>query len=256
MDTNHKDIENYIDGALTPPEMETFRERLQTDPILAEAYESELNARRLITEAGRLDLKDTLEQFDAEMKQHSNATVKTTGKVIPLYMKRVLPIAAMLIIFLGIFTVMQNDSMTTSEAYTTYFSTYEAPSVIRDATRNELVNWETAAQLYSEKKYREAIPYFTKAQGEVPQYLSEYYKGMCNLNLDGAYYQRAVTALDIVLETDNDYREQAQWYKALTLLKMNQIKEATTLFETIAAQKTYNYKEAEEILKLELKPKH
>ncbi len=234
--------------------MDAFKQRLRTDTALAEAYESELNARNLIAEAGRLNLKDTLERFDSEMDNDAIVLNPNATKVIPIWRRRALPIAAMLLIFVAVFTVLQNDSMTTSEVYDTYFQTYEAPSVVRDASGSELTNWETAARLYSEKKYRDAIPYFTRALEEVPQYLSEYYKGMCNLNLDGAYYQRAITALDIVLETDNDYREQAQWYKALTLLKMNQIEEARTLFETIVAQQTFNYQQAEEILKLKWKP--
>lgn len=254
MDKYQKDIENYIDGKMNPQEMEAFGQRLKMDTTLAEAYENELNARKLITEAGRLDLKDTLESFDLEMENASNASDPKTGKVIPLWMKRILPIAAMLVVFIGAFQMLQNDSMTTSEAYDTYFNTYEAPSVVRDGAGDELINWETASRLYSEKKYREAIPYFTKSGGEVPQYLSEYYKGMSNLNLDGAYYQRAIKALDIVLETDNDFREQAQWYKALTLLKMNKKEEAIAIFESIVENKTFKYQQAEEILKLNLKP--
>ncbi len=70
------------------------------------------------------------------------------------------------------------------------------------------------------------------------------------MNLDAPYFQRAINSFDIVLQTDNDYRQQAQWYKALALLGINNKKEAIAIFTSIVEKRSYNYTEAEEILKL------
>jgi len=245
MDDQQSNIEKYIEGKMTAEELQAFEQQLTIDTALANAYEAEIVARQLITEAGRLDLKETLEVFDAEM-EHSPGQ----GGVIPLWMKRVLPVAAMFVIFIGVYQIILIDSTTSSEVYDTYFETYAAPSVLRDVGIDESINWEMATNLYAAKNYRDAVLYFAKAEGEVPVYLSEFYKGMSNMNLDAPYYQRAINAFDIVLQTDNDYRQQAQWYKALALLGINNKEEAIAIFNSIVENRSYNYMKAEEILKL------
>lgn len=253
MNNYQQDIERYLNGEMTSAEQRAFEQQRTTDTALAEAYEAELSARNWAKDAGRLELKKKLQQVDAQMLQETPAQMEAGGKVLPLWIKRVLPIAAMVIIFLGVYQFMVSGSLTTSEVYDTYYTVYESPSVLRDSGDESKINWETAARLYSERKYREAIPYFSKAEAEVPQYLAAFYKGMSNLNLDGPYYTRAIAAFDTVLQTDNDYREQAQWYKALALLQIQQKEEATALLKTIVENKSYNYQNAEDILKLKLK---
>jgi len=253
MDKHHIDIEKYLDGNMTDQETTEFELRVEVDPQLATQMENERNARRLITAAGRLELKTTLDTVDAEMRASQLVTSDQGGKIMPLWMKRALPIAAMAIVFLGLFQLLQTNSMTSSEVYDTYFNVYEAPSALRSTEGNKLVNWEKASQLYAEGNYREAISYFAKSESEVPGYLTEFYKGMSNLSLDGPYYQRAITAFDKVLATDNDYVEQAQWYKAFALFQIQDKEEVTQLLEEIVANKSYNHEKAAALLEVKLK---
>jgi len=253
MDNYQNNIEKYIAGKMTADEQKDFEQQLVTNSALSKAYKSELTARQLIIEAGRLELKNTLDNFDAEMNRtYSNAS-KTRRKVMPLWAKRLLPIAAMLIIFIGVYQTIFNNVMTSSEAYHNYFETYAAPSVVRNANGNEFPNWEIATNLYTLKEYKEALFYFSKAEGEIPQYLLEFYKGMSTMNMETPYYQNAINSFETVLETDNDFREQANWYKGLALLQLNKKVAALIVFESIAEIKSFNYKKAEEILKLKLK---
>ena len=152
MNNYQTDIEKYLDGAMDANEMKTFEDRLQRDSMLKEAYEDELSARALIQEAGRDELRETLQNIEIEMENESGQGSESSGRIIPLWMKRTLPIAAMVIIFLGVFQWLQSG-VTTGEVYDTYFEAYASPSVVRDSNDEPQVNWETAARLYSEKKY-------------------------------------------------------------------------------------------------------
>ena len=247
------DIEKYLDGHMDLNEKTAFETRLKTDITLLKAYEDELSARELIKEAGRLELKETLHNIDREMGNAASDLAPETGRVMPLWMKRALPLAAMIIIFLGVFQYMRSGGISSAEVYDSYFEPYAAPSVVRDSNEAPLENWETAANLYAQKKYEVALPYFEKAQTEVPEYLSEFYRGMSHLSSEAPLYSRAITAFDKVLATDNDYTQQAMWYKALALLEIQNKEEAFRILESIVANQSYNHKAAAEILKLKIK---
>lgn len=253
MNKHQSHIEKYLDGLMDSQEQTAFEARLKTDTTLFRAYEDELSARALIKEAGRMELKETLQNIDREVAGGPNEPLQVPGRVMPLWMKRALPLAAMIIIFLGVFQYIRSGGISSAEVYNSYFEPYAAPSAVRDSNEEPLENWETAANLYAQKKYREALPYFEKAQSEVPQYLSEFYRGMSHLSSEAPLYSRAITAFDRVLATDNDYTQQALWYKALALLEIQNKVEAFQILETIVANKSYKHEAAAEILKLKIK---
>ncbi|MEL6812070.1 MAG: hypothetical protein AAFP76_12120 [Bacteroidota bacterium] len=254
MDDPQYEIERYLDGSLTSAEKAAFEARLSEDSVLAQEYEIALATRGLISEAGRLDLKETLEGFETEMETEADPLgTESTTQVFPLWAKRLLPIAAMVVIFLGVYQYVIGGSISSSEVYDTYFETYASPSELRDVNDNELVNWEKASQLYASGAFQEALGYFSKAKGEVPDYLSEYYKGICHLSVEAPYYQLAINAFDEVLKTDNDYNQQAQWYKALALIQTERREEAFVLLNLIVENESYNHIWAAEILETKIK---
>jgi len=87
-------IERYITYRMNPTEAREFEELLVKDKELNTNYQETLTARRLIMEAGRIDLKSTFESFDSELKP-----VSKEKNVLPLWIKRSLPIAALLVVF-------------------------------------------------------------------------------------------------------------------------------------------------------------
>jgi len=247
MDNYQEEIERYIEDRMSSEEKISFQKRLSEETELAESLRAELEARSLVTDAGRLEVLETLEGYESEMNNSKS------GVVIPLWTKRLLPIAAMLVIFFGVYNFFIGNKLTTTQVYETYFETYDGPSNLRSVEGNDLVEWDTASKLYSEKKYGEALGHFTKAEGQVPQYLVHYYRAMCDLNIDAPYYQRAINKLDLVLETDNDFHEQALWYKALALLNTQRKQEAFDVLELLVERNGYKATEAKKILETKLK---
>lgn len=240
------EIERYLDGEMTESEMRDFEHRLATDRNLSESYGAMVTARKLITQAGRLELKEKLESFEEEPARKSS--------IKPLWVKRAFPIAAMLIIFFGVYQwLIFNNGISGDEVYTNYYETYKAPSVIRDTGTNELTNWKRATEYYRKQEHEEAIVYFSKAEKEIPQYLVAFYTGMSMLEVEAPDYQAALNNFETVLQSDNDYTQQATWYKGLLLLKLGKNEEAISVFENIVEAQTYHYQKAEEILKKKIK---
>jgi hypothetical protein len=247
MDKDQHTIEAYLEQTMTSEERLAFEQRLSQEPALSEAYEKELTARELIKEAGRLELKNTLDEFDAQIGDKP-----IQKKIIPLWVKNTMRVAALLILFVGVYQVFLTfGGVNTSEVYDTYFEAYEAPSLERDG--NESPNWKLVVESYRKEAYQEAIPLLQQSKEEVPDYLISFYTGISLMAAQEPDLAQAVQNFDTVLATDNDYHQQAEWYKALALLKMDQEKEAKVILKRIVAAKNYQYEKAETILKLNLK---
>lgn len=249
MDKDQHSIETYLEGTMTSEERQAFEQRLSQEPELSEAYQNELAAREFIKEAGRLELKNTLEDFDVQMQAAS-----TSKRIIPLWAKNAMRVAALLILFAGVYQVFLTfGGVNTSEVYDTYFEVYEAPSLERDASGTAIPNWELAVASYRNEAYAEAIPYLEKSQGEVPDYLVAFYLGMSEMSQKEPNLEQAVQHFEEVLATDNDYRQQAEWYKALALLQLEKEEEAAAIFKRIVAANSYQHEKAAAILKLKIK---
>jgi len=247
MNKDQHAIEAYLGQTMTSEERLAFEQRLSQEPTLSEVYENELAAREVIKEAGRLAMKDTLEALDSEIQKEP-----IQKKVIPLWAKRAMRVAAVFILFAGIYQVFFNPSgVSTSEVYDTYFEVYEAPSLVRDVS--ESPNWKLVVDSYRGEAYNEVLPLLENAKGEVPDYLIAFYAGVSRMAGQEPDLEQAIQNFDSVLATDNDYHQQAEWYKALALLKLEKEEQAEVIFERIVATKSYQHEQAAAILKLNMK---
>ncbi len=238
-------IEKFITKQLNTEDKRDFEHRLATDKEFSENYRTSLAAHHLITEAGRLELKNKLEEFSSSSKKGT--------KVIPLWVKRAIPIAALLIIFLGVYQFgLFSKSATTAEMFSDNFEVYASPSVYRSSDTNSQSDWETIVTLYRNAEYEEAIERLSNAD-EAPQYLVYFYTGIGYMAQGQPDFDQALAYFEKVLDSDNDFWQQASWYKGLSLLKLDRYQEASEVFRTIVNAKSYNYKKAEEILKTKLK---
>lgn len=176
----------------------------------------------------------------------------TQKSVIPLWAKNAMRVAALFILFAGVYQVFLTfNGVNTSEVYDDYFEAYEAPSLERDGSENP--NWKLVIASYSKEAYKEALPLLQQSEGEVPDYLIAFYRGISLMAMQQPDLEQAVQNFNAVLASDNDYHQQAEWYKALALLKMEKAEEAKAILRRIVAEKNYQHEEAKSIMKLNLK---
>lgn len=250
MDKNQDNIERYLDGELHPEELKAFEAALEENSLLKEALEEAQTARKLIAAAGRLELKETLEGFEEEIAS-SSIPDSTEVKVVPLWVKRVIPIAAMIVVFVGAYWFMLGNNKTSSEIFNKYFEAYESPSVLRDSQTDTPLHWNTAVRYYQERKYEEALRNFSKAEPEIPKYLVDFYTGISTMSLETPDYTVAIDYFLQVERGDNDFGQQARWYRGLALLGNGETDKARAVFQEIVDTKSYNFKEAQKIIRLD-----
>lgn len=237
-------IDRYINGEMNSEEINNFNNRLASDAEFATTYKSTLAAHKLIEEAGRMDLKKTLESFDKPEPRNT---------LIPLWVKRSLPIAAALAVFTAVYMFgFFNTSMTSEEVYDNYFVAYTPPSALRDSGSSENVNWNEAVRQYSLGNYEETLRLLDISESNVHYTTIEFYQGMSYLLLDYPDYNDAAYYLNQVREDDSDYREQANWYYGLTILKQGRQNDAEEVFKTIVKDRTYNHRKAQDILETKI----
>jgi tetratricopeptide (TPR) repeat protein len=238
-------IEQYIQGSLSTEEMAAFKQRLSSDSALAEAYENSLAAHALIKEAGRMELKETLESFEKK---------KGATKVRYLNKRRTSLIAATLLLCLGMYFMSDYfGSKTPEQVYESYFEMYAAPSTLRGDAPDETPYWDTAVAAYSNENYQEALTNFERAESTIPNDKVAFYKSLCQLQLDDKYLNTTLHSLQKISNGTSDYREQALWYYALGSLKNGNKQEALHAFERIVKNKSYRYEDASEIIKIQFK---
>lgn len=238
-------IDRYLSGAMSTAEKGAFELRLQSDSDLKSTLIEYENVHAMLRDAGRLDLKDTLEGFEDQ---------SPTKKIVPLWIKRVVPLAAVFVLFLGTYQYFWSQkTMTGVEAYDKHFELYEAPSALRDMDAAGLVNWKKALSAYENENYEQAIELFSIAEMEIPDYLKNYYIGLSEMAKTAPDFEKAIQNFDTVLKTDNDYNQQAQWYRGLAHLRVEAFDDAMEAFQHIVENKSYKYQSAEKLLSLKIK---
>ncbi len=107
---------------------------------------------------------------------------------------------------------------------------------------------ETGIKYYNADHFDVALGYFQEILHREPDNdQALLYTGICYLLLDKS--RKALRYFDQILKmAGSDYAYQAQWYKALGLLKMNRKKTAIELLETIANSPSPYAREAEKTL--------
>ncbi len=240
---NHKEqlIDRFLSGLMSEKERNDFLESLEKDADLKASYEEMKLVYDTIKIAGRNELKSKLSSFEQE-------EIENRGKIVPLFLRRLGALAAVLVIAIGIFYFLQDNTPTADKLFAENFEVYQNPTNIR-ITEGENSNWTKASEFYANQDFENAIKSFEASSKEKPVYLIAFYLGSCLLSIEPPKLNEAIENFDIVLQTDNDYQEQANWYKALALLKLSRIEEAGQIFQSISEEENYKAEAASDILK-------
>ena len=111
-------------------------------------------------------------------------------------------------------------------------------------------SYQTAIDYYKQYDFTKAITYFDLVKAEVPAYQIDFFKVICYMSLKEPNLDEALKQFNLVITTDNDYNQQARWYKAIVFLKQKNLVSARQILEEIVDNKSYNYLEAKKILDL------
>ena len=109
--------------------------------------------------------------------------------------------------------------------------------------------------LFDRKEYSNALTKFDEAIAQFVLVLNEngehpmcnFYMGLCYMEKNN--FKQAINSFQkVIIEKDNLFIEQAEWYMALSMLKTNEVKESYTILNRIVDNKEYYQKNAKELL--------
>ena len=238
-------IERYLDGQMNDSEKAAFEAQLRSDTALAEAVALEQAARSLVVQAGREALRSRLNTFENEWQ-----AARTAPKPVLLSRRRLFAVAAaVLALSAALVWFFVKPAPKPADLFAAHFQPYRAPSPERGAAATDA--WQRAAAAYAAGDYKIAAGLFNESLGDstaIP-YQCHFYLGVSLLAQQPPLPEAAVFSFDKTLKSDNDYRQQAMWYKALALLKLGQQEAAGEVLNEIVRQDYFHRREAEEVLR-------
>ncbi len=242
-DNNHKRIEDYLDGLMTESDRQELEAEFQKEGLLKEELDLSKEARDLVNIAGRKHLKSKFDSFEEELSSKQPRIQSARTRWISIA-------ASLLVLITAGFWLLHQNNNTPEGLFANHFEPFRPPINIRSSEPNTQNIWEDARVAYAEKDYELAADRFKQVLEKNAQveYLTQFYLGLSLLSKNTVETERAVIAFDRVLQSDNDYREQALWYKGLSFLKMGKIEEAKIIFIEIFDNQSFNHKKAKQIL--------
>jgi len=238
MDLNDKDeilIEKYLQNGLSAQQLQAFEARMQTD----KDFKTEVQLRRNLAEAaketGRKNLKNLFEKADAKLDNEATIVPMQKAKTRSLNLKKWAAAAAILFL-LGASLWWFLQPPANEQLFAKYYEPFpnlEAP-LEKNAASSDPV--KLGFQAYEKGNYQEAIDHFqavsTLPNGMVKSSV-DFYKGLCYLAIFD-YEETESLLKSASLETNSSYGQVAEWYLALTYLKMGQISQSQTILEAIS----------------------
>lgn len=228
-------VEKYARGKLSSEEKAVFEKRLETDEKLMEELTAYRKNELVIKAAARQKIRQ--EVSTAYVEKNKNYRIFTMHRMA---------IAASFLILLaaGLWWSNQNNK-TPDKLYSEYFE-IPAPPSVRNGNTAVNPKWKTAIDAYAENHFSTAIPIFEELL------LDEDFnqKGTIKLLLGASFlkeekYEEALYILNQI-NPSSTFIQDAEWYRALALLKMGNKKDAKKAFEHIVKQKRHFKKEEAE----------
>ena len=242
---SEQNIEKYIDGELTGEMLDEFLAELGENTDLM----AEVNMRRNINEA--IGEKDIFTLRDELIKARENAGDMEIKSILPetstKWVKTIKKYAAVVILLIGLSGLVNVGFHSLDKAYNSY---YKAPQWSPERSLTSEMNYLNEANLYyMNGEFEKAIEIYDKALESVKEkYAYHFYKGASLQNLNN--YKAAIPEYnEVINHANNLYIEEAEWNKALCLIKLGETDKAKVQLTAIVNKNSYYKKDAKAILR-------
>lgn len=225
-------IEKYFAKSLSNEEKSLFDQLMQSNDTFREQVVYEEEVQRAITLNERQALKKKLQSFEIK-KPKRNYTIWYA--------------AASFAVMLGIgFWTFSND-VDTNAVYEEYYQSY--PNVVAPTVRGENSTDIKSEAFYSYDSgdYTKALTLFSKLYDTEKEDYSLFYKSMSLMELKR--FDEALSSFEqFDLQKNNGFTPYVKWYKALTLIKLEQEEKALVLLQELANSTNPMQKMAKELV--------
>ncbi len=244
---SERTIEDFIDGMLEEDLLAEFNAELKENTDLM----AELALREQINNAiGETDIQNLRAMLGRARKESERKEVKSI--VMPQFDLKSTRFwrnsVAMIIILIGLLGALQMNMNTAQQTYTKYFETpsWAAERSVSDVNVND--NLQEARLMFAQSNYENTIQILDKVPENKDSFVKHFYTALSYQNLNK--FDKAIDEYTKVIDHGNNlFIEEAEWYKSLCYLKLNQKQDAKNELMAVIERKGYYEKDAKAIIR-------
>ncbi len=242
-----EDIDAFLDDGMTEEERESFLEELSGSRELKREVELVRQVGNALGEKDVMELREQLREVAAsEQKLEGRSLVSLAGRRKGI--KQLVTIAAMLLLLLGISGIHTFTSLSGRDSYSAFYKAPPAPSSFRDAGTPDASGLTGGFRLYNQGHYASALLLLKEEASAEPFnpaavfYTGASYQGLREYKNAIAEYER------IIQHRDNLFVEQAEWYRALSLVGKGNYRDAVSNLGDVVNRRGFYSRQAEALL--------
>jgi hypothetical protein len=238
-------FDKYIHEKFTLEEEAEFVEILNGDEEMTSQFKEYMIVVQGIEAANDVVLRERLDKIHEDVIGKYHLPVYK-----PFKKERILYAAAIIIGIITISSIVDAiRGPAPADLFAEYYQQYQAPSVTRD---NSAISsdWNSFIRTYDQREHEKALIILGEVEKNElqPVYLIRFYQGICLLALEQPDPASAVKCFDEVLHSDNDFHDQAMWYKAMASLQAGQAEQAQTILLDLSESSNYKDNQVRELL--------
>lgn len=236
-----KQIEGFIEGTLSDDELKVFRAEWDTNPGLRAEVILRRKVNEALAEKNVISLRDHLQQVKKKLNISESKSL-VPEKTIPLsyWWKAGVAVVLVLFAFTGIIRSTHSiDSFYQSPQWSPQRSVVAHTGYLQEANN-----------LFMQEKYEEALSVYDKALSEVhaDKYVFQFYKAASLQHLE-KYEDAIIEYGKVITQGNNLFVEEAEWYRALCILKLGKKELARKELLAIAEKKGFYAQKARAIIR-------
>ena len=245
--TRTEEIEGYLYNELSDDQLISFEAELSTNQELLDEINLIRNIDLALKENDVMQLRSKIQHISGEI-----AAGKQTERSFAGHFKArkivFAAVAASLILLLGIAGLLSRES-SQGELYQKFYTTYQTTGVNRSASLTTNQALSDALQKIDNKDYNTALGLLKEVVGRDPNNMVGHFYTAVSLQETGKYQNAISEYQTVIVNKDNLFIEQANWYIALCYLQTNEDKKAFNQFKEIAKNQGFYQQKAEAILR-------
>ncbi|HZL11948.1 MAG TPA: hypothetical protein VFC65_18350 [Prolixibacteraceae bacterium] len=242
-----KKIEGYIYGELSDDEMGSFENEISSSKDLFAEIDLIRNVDLALNENDVMQLRNNLQTIAKEVISERQTERSFAGKFKPR--KIILSsVAASLILLLGITGLMSRQT-TQDQLYQKYNTTYQTSGIVRSARLSKDQTLAMAMQKFDNQEYESALGLLEEViSRDQNNMVGHFYAGV-SLQETGKYKNAIKEYETVIIDKDNLFIEQAEWYIGMCYLQTDESKKALKQFKKIAKNEGFYQQKAQAILR-------
>lgn len=216
-------IEGYLNQTLTPEEQTAFEKELLASTALQEEVEKHRVLHETLSDTDTLAFREKLARISQEIKEEEQ---QESSSGFSKYWK----IAAAIIVLIGVSALLWIPNFAPIQGGGLY-ATYYEPFPVEDTTRGEdTQDFAEVLTAYSKGEYQQILSQLEEITNAKDSNQFDLYLGNSYMNTN--HEKKAIPIFESIAKTSK-YYENAQWYLALTYLKLGDKKQVISILKEL-----------------------